>query len=444
MIPSHFMDPDGINGVGPAIDNLRERAKLLEQMVFFDPVTGLPNRSGLERQLSTFELNGDFHLALLQIKMTGYHNFYDSFGHEFTVSIVKEMIDRLNIKTPASDFIYRCSDDQVAVLFVGEKHCKAIHDFVTEIKSATEIPFQVGRLSVSLPCNMGIAVAHSIEEVPRLPIMARSACELAVQSSSPWQYFDNSLLANIRDEIIMQSDLRQAIAHNELSLVYQPKVCTGWVSPALFIPMAERYGMIRAIGQWVLEKSILQAAAWSAEGFQLRVSINLSAQQLETDEIFDTVKKCLAANDIDPKWICLEITESAAMMHPDRVLSILGALRSLGVELSIDDFGTGHSSLSYLYTLPVNELKLDRSFVIAMEKGSLPIIEASVRMANAFGMRVVAEGIETTEQRDKLIACGCNELQGYLFSKPLPPHLFTVFMETWDPSLACGFQSVGV
>jgi EAL domain-containing protein (putative c-di-GMP-specific phosphodiesterase class I) len=196
--------------------------------------------------------------------------------------------------------------------------------------------------------------------------------------------------------------------------------------------------MIRAIGQWVLEKAILQAAVWSAQGFQLRMSINLSAQQLETDEIFDTVKKCLAANDIDPKWICLEITESAAMMHPDRVLSILGALRSLGVELSIDDFGTGHSSLSYLYTLPVNELKLDRSFVIAMEKGSLPVIEASIRMANSFGMRVVAEGIETLEQRDKLIACGCNELQGYLFSKPLPPHLFTVFMESWDPALVCG------
>ncbi len=455
-IPSHFMDPDGIDTLDQVTENLFERAKLLEQMVFFDPVTSLQNRSGLDRELKALKSKNETHLALVHIKMTGYQNFYDSFGHEFTLSIVKEIIDRLNIKTPESCFIYRCFDDQFAVLLVGEEYCKLIDNFIIDINSAIEIPFNVERLCVSLPCNMGIALSYSVDDICRLPIMASSACELAVQSGSPWEFFDNILVSNIRDEIILQSDLRKAISNKELTLVYQPKVSSktrevtgveallrwkhpsaGWISPVKFIPLAERYGMIRSIGQWVLEKAIAQAAQWAAEGFQLRMSINLSVHQLENDDIFHSVKKYLESNAIEAKWICLEITESAAMMNPDRVLSILGALRGLGVELSIDDFGTGQSSLSYLYTLPVNELKFDRSFVLSIENGSLPVIEASIQMAQAFGMRVVAEGVETTVERDKLIACGCNELQGYLFSKPLTPHSFSLFMNKWKNENAC-------
>ncbi|MBA5606326.1 EAL domain-containing protein [Duganella sp. FT3S] len=244
---------------------------------------------------------------------------------------------------------------------------------------------------------------------------------------------------DVRAELELQGELRLALERRQFTLAYQPKVDAhsgaivaleallrwqhprlGWVSPARFIPVAEHYGLMGEIGNWVLQEAIAQLARWRAMGLALRMSINVSPQQLESDDLVSRVYTLLNAHQLEARQVCLEVTESTAMLRPSHTRALLGQLRALGVELSIDDFGTGHSGLSYLYRLPVTELKIDRSFVIALDEGSLPVIEATVKMAKAYGLRVVAEGVELPQQQQALLACGCDEFQGYLFGRPVP------------------------
>jgi EAL domain-containing protein (putative c-di-GMP-specific phosphodiesterase class I) len=247
--------------------------------------------------------------------------------------------------------------------------------------------------------------------------------------------------AGATDQLSLQNDLRRAIELNQLALHYQPKIdgrtgqirgveallrwnhpTRGPVSPAVFIPLAERFGLIGVIGNWVINESCRQIEAWADAGMRMRVAINLSVHQLREEDLVARITDALHRHGIEPSQLLCEITESIAMEDIATTQRAFDDLSRLGVFLSIDDFGTGYSSLSYLRRLPAQQLKIDRSFVgdLASSSDARAIVDAVVRLAHALGLKVVAEGVETVGQRDILLELGCDELQGYFFARPMP------------------------
>jgi EAL domain-containing protein (putative c-di-GMP-specific phosphodiesterase class I) len=246
--------------------------------------------------------------------------------------------------------------------------------------------------------------------------------------------------SDLREQAELLQDLRLAVANGQLELFYQPKVDArslqitaaeallrwhhpkkGMVSPAVFIPLAERYGLIGQIGNWVIADACRQAAQWRDSGLRMRVAINISPYQMRQDDLVERLQETLAQHKLQPGRFTCEITESVAMEDTQVTRRTFAKMRQAGLHVSIDDFGVGQTSLSYLRRLPAAELKIDASFVQDLEFNldSRSIVDALVRLAHALGLRVVAEGVETEGQRDVLAAMGCDELQGYLFARPM-------------------------
>lgn len=419
---------------------LRERADALEHRIFNDAVTGLPTRAALDAEIAQLPQQNRAGVVLIHLELDGYQTVCDSWGQQMANELIREAGARIRGQLPGEAQLVHAGHEQFLVLLLQPPQAPELEQRVHHLACVLRRPFQLGAMTVSLAHHLGVAVAAAPGDLERLMSMARAASDYARRSGSAWCRFEPHMLGDAQEALELQGALRNALERGELTLVFQPKVdavtreCVGfeallrwrhpelgWVSPAAFIPVAERFGLMPEIGQWVLEESLRTLARWQQAGLYTRLAINLSTQQLEQSDFVASLQAGLARHSIQPSLVCLEITESVAMLRPGATRERLERLRALGVELAIDDFGTGYSSLSYLHTLPVNELKIDRSFVLALEKGSLPIIQATVKMARAFNMRVVAEGVETEAQRNHLVACGCDLLQGYLFARPMPP-----------------------
>jgi EAL domain-containing protein (putative c-di-GMP-specific phosphodiesterase class I) len=294
---------------------------------------------------------------------------------------------------------------------------------------------------VQVDVCLGVAIQ---EDEPRQDLITQS--DTALQSAKRrggrggYALFQASMQAEQSEEFDLVQDLRSAIKQRQLELHYQPKVDSrrqlicgveallrwthpvrGPVSPAVFIPLAERFDLINSIGDWVIESACRQQGAWARAGAPMRIAINVSAQQLGQADFADRILSAMERHDVDPSRLLLEVTESAAMQDLAATTRTFDALGDVGVYLSIDDFGTGYSSLAYLRQLPARQLKIDRSFVNDLEtsKDARALVDGIVRLSHALGLRVVAEGVETTGQRDILVALGCDELQGFLFARPM-------------------------
>jgi EAL domain-containing protein (putative c-di-GMP-specific phosphodiesterase class I) len=247
----------------------------------------------------------------------------------------------------------------------------------------------------------------------------------------------------VREQAVMFTDLRNALAKGEFELYFQPKIDAislqvtaaeallrwhhperGLIGPAVFIPLAEQYGLIGSIGHWVIEEACRKAARWREQGLRMRVAVNISGYQMREDDLVDRIESALQRNGIQPERFTCEITESVAMEDTKVTQLTFERMRSAGFHVSIDDFGTGYSSLSALRKLPAAELKIDRAFVSDLEESedARSIARSIVNLANALNLRVVAEGVETLGQRDLLVEMGCNELQGFLFAMPMPAY----------------------
>ena len=257
---------------------------------------------------------------------------------------------------------------------------------------------------------------------------------------STFAFFEPRMLGDAREQVELLRDLRHAVAKNQLELVYQPKVHApsgeimgaegllrwhhperGMVSPASFIPLAERHGLIVTLGQWVIEEACRQARAWRDQGLRMRVAINLSVHQLRQPDLAERIAAALKRHQINPNLLTCEITESAAMEDAEGTQAILERLAAVGVHLSIDDFGTGFCNFAMLRKMPAEELKIDRSFVLDLETSAdaRAVVDAVVKLGQALGRKVVAEGVETEGQAQVLRALGCDVLQGYLYAKPM-------------------------
>lgn len=436
---------------------LKEANAELQQLAFSDPLTKLPNRLLFdERVRSAGEraLQNNEGFCLMFIDLDGFKPVNDSFGHKAGDEVLRQMGKRLSSQLTPVDTAARIGGDEFVLLLERPLDSAEVAQKAQAIIDAIGVPMLIDDHQVQLSCSVGIALFPSDGPHDHLLAHADAAMYSAKRSGgSGFAFFEPHMNAGIKEQIELQRDLRHAIERGELELYYQPKVSAGrsvitgvealirWhhpvrgmLAPGLFIPIAERFGLIGSVGYWVIDEACRQAAVWLRNGLRVRIAINLSVHQLRQEDLAKRIAASIKRQKIDPSLLTFEITESMAMENGEGTLEVFKSLTRLGVKLSIDDFGTGYSSLAYLRKLQVGELKIDRSFVQDIETSAdaRAIVVAVVQLAHALGLKVVAEGVETDGQRDILISLKCDDLQGFLFARPMNSAQMTEWAEDND------------
>ncbi len=418
----------------------------LQRLALTDPLTGVPNLTlfddRLQHALARIErLGAKARLALLFIDLDGFKPVNDSWGHAAGDAVLRQVAQRLRMVVRESDTLARVGGDEFVVLLESVNDEADALATGQRIVQAVARPYDVAGRTVLLSASVGLALCPDQDEGPRLKSLADAAMYAAKRGGGNQVLLYDAEAHTVSDPLDLLQDLRVALAERRLELHYQPKVDgrsgrvrgveallrwrhpeRGMVPPAEFIPLAERHGLIVPLGDWVLDEACRQIAAWCDQGRRLRVSVNLSAWQLRQGDFAERVRTTLLRHAADPALLVLEFTESVAMDDVLATQRMIDQLEGLGVQLSFDDFGTGHSSLAMLRQLRVHELKIDRLFVqdVATDAKAHDLVEAVVRLAHVLEMKVVAEGVETEAQRDALIRLGCDELQGFFFARPMP------------------------
>ncbi|SPE30505.1 conserved membrane hypothetical protein [Burkholderiales bacterium] len=424
----------------------------LQQRAFHDPLTHLANRTLFEDRLmhavarsrrdeERIAAHQQEKLAVLFIDLDGFKAVNDSLGHTAGDKVLRECAQRLRQAARDNDTVARISADEFLVLMEDVPSVAVCATMAQRMLDALAQPLQVTGRELQISASVGIAVFPDHGHQGKLIAHADAAMNAAKRAGgNGYTLFESHMNAGALEQLSLQSDLRHALERGQLHLVYQPKLDAagdqlrgveallrwnhperGLVSPDVFIPVAERFGLINALGDWIIDEACRQSRVWAQAGLQVRVALNLSPQQLRHGNLVGHVRAALHRHQVDASQLLCEITESVAMEDIRATQVTLENLEKIGVYLSIDDFGTGYSSLSYLRQLPVQELKIDRSFVNDLESSSdaCAVVDAVVRLAHALGLRVVAEGVETRHQQSILQQLDCDELQGYLFARPM-------------------------
>ena len=407
-----------------------------------DPLTGLINRPEFESVLDEAALASDRSgrpLAVLYVGLDNFRPLNDGFGHRVGDALLAQTAKRLSAFVRDRQVTSRLGGDEFALLLQADATSAAAA--ATRLQQVLQQPFDIEKLDLRLTASVGIAVYPDHGSRPRLLAHAALAMRnVKLGGGAGHALFDVSMRVDQREHAELLQDLRHAVDRGQLQLYYQPKVdakslqitaaeallrwkhpSRGMISPGVFIPLAERYGLIGQIGRWVIEEACRQSAEWRQKELRMRVAVNISGHQLRQDDLVPHIQECLRRHNIPPGRLTCEITESVAMEDTTQTRTAFERLREAGLHVSIDDFGTGHSSLASLRRLPVAELKIDRAFVIDLptSERARSIAQAIVQMAHSLRLHVVAEGVETEPQRDVLMALGCDEMQGYLFAKPM-------------------------
>jgi diguanylate cyclase (GGDEF)-like protein len=422
----------------------------LQQRAYADALTGLPNRLLFEDRLNHALLRlerANHHrvedrLAVLFIDLDGFKPVNDSFGHAAGDVILVEAADRLRAQARECDTIARVGGDEFLLLLEDISSTADAIAIARRVLETLTRPFSIEGKDVEISCSIGVVVHPDHGERDKLVAHADAAMYAAKRAGgNGYVLFEPHMGSEAADQLGLQSDLRHALERGQLALHYQPKIDStrgcisgveallrwhhptrGMVSPTVFIALAERFGLINRLGNWVIDEACRQIAEWRASGVRMRVAINLSVHQLRESGRAERIAAALRRHAVEPDQLLCEITESVAMEDIKATQHTFDELARIGVFLSIDDFGTGYSSLNYLRQLPARQLKIDRSFVCDIEhkQDARAVVDAVVRLAHALGLRVVAEGVETVGQHNILMAMGCDELQGFFYAHPLP------------------------
>ncbi|MDQ5896920.1 MAG: diguanylate cyclase, partial [Pseudomonadota bacterium] len=418
-----------------------------------DPLTGLANRQALDERLRHLDgTDGSLPLALLFLDLDGFKAINDSLGHGMGDCLLGKVSRRIRRRIRPIDLAVRLGGDEFVLLIGGDDAEPRAQRLARKLLADLQQPYLLRDQPVTLSCSIGIALAPRHGRGEALLGCADAAMHAAKRSGGGCTvcYGPHMSPDDQAEQLQLQQALRHALVRGELSLHYQPKLSgtagalhgveallrwrhpeRGMVSPAVFIPVAERFGLIGRIGDWVIEQACEQLAQWQARGWHCRVAINLSAQQLRQPDLAQRILGTLARHRLDPALLVCELTETAMMESLQEGCGVLEALDAAGVRVSIDDFGTGYSSLSYLRRLPVSQLKIDRSLVLGVDSDpqARAVLEAVVRLAHALDMEVVAEGVETEAQRLALLETGCDVLQGFLFARPMAAEALRAWVE---------------
>lgn len=388
-------------------------------------------------------------LALLVMGLDQFKAINESFGHEAGDALLVAVVQRLRGQVRSADALSRLAGDQFALILEGIADYSDIEVVARHVQTLLEPPFALrDEHRVYLRASIGISVfPHNGTSAQELLRGAESASYLAKElGGNQFCYCSPELNALALSRFELQSELGQALERQEFVLHYQPKVdlrsgrvvgaeallrwispTRGMISPLQFIPMAEKSGLIVPLGAWVIERVCAQIRQWRDAGLEkFGVAVNVSARQFQSGKLEDLISAALRDQDLEPQCLMLELTESMLMDDPEEAVSRLTALRQTGVQIALDDFGTGYSSLGYLGRFPIDQLKIDRSFItdIVTDPKSATIATSIIALAHRMRLRVVAEGVETEAQLGYLRQYGCDEMQGYFFSKPLPPEAF--------------------
>ncbi len=413
-----------------------------------DRLTGLMSRPEFEAALEPMILEADRQdrgLCVLYIGLDNFRSINEAYGLRVGDGLLVEAARRLSVYAAPRNPLARVAGDEFALALPCDSS-EAISR-ASDLLGALSEPFMVEQMPLQVGASVGISLYPEHGSRPRLvPHAALAMRSVKMGGGGAHALYDPAMGVSLREQADMLQDLRQALARHEFQLYYQPKVDArtlqvtaaeallrwlhprrGMVSPAVFIPLAERHGLIAEIGLWVIEEACRQAAQWREAGLRMRIAVNISGHQLRRDDLVDQIQASLNRHGVPASRLTCEITETVAMEDTAVTRLAFERLGQAGLHVSIDDFGTGHSSLATLRRLPAKELKIDRAFVTDLGNGgeeARSIVRAIVQMAHSLQLHVVAEGVETEAQRDALMALGCDELQGYLFSPPLAPQAF--------------------
>jgi diguanylate cyclase (GGDEF)-like protein/PAS domain S-box-containing protein len=439
------------------LSDLKRAEEQIRHLAHHDTLTQLPNRvlllARLKQALAQARRDGT-ELAMLFIDMDRFKTINDTLGHPVGDGLLVEVGRRLSAIVRDSDIVARLGGDEFVIVLTGAAHDGASAASTVASKVLVELgrPYQVSGHELHSTPSIGIGIFPTDgDDTEALMKSADTAMYQAKAAGrNNFQFFTPEMKQASAERLAIESGLRGALDRHELALHYQPQVDfasgrvvgfealvrwrhpeLGPIPPLKFIPVAEETGQIETIGLWVLREALAQVARWRAElDPRMRVSVNVSAQQLRGDGLVGAVAAALQRHRLPGDALELEVTESAAMRDPERTAGLLRELRALGVALAIDDFGTGYSSMVHLKQLPLNRLKLDRSFVMDIERDAndAAISKATIQLAHSLGLAVIAEGVETQAQHQFLHALGCDVAQGYLIAKPMPPDACEAFL----------------
>jgi diguanylate cyclase (GGDEF)-like protein len=435
--------------VGRASRSLRRQAEENRRQALHDPLTGLPNRRSLYERLEALLASGR-PLSLLVADLDGFKELNDTLGHRAGDEVLSQLGPRVRAAVAPAE-LARIGGDEFAVLTFEDPSSAVAERF----RAALDEPFVVDGISLTVKASVGIARFPDHGADPHALIQrADVAMYQAKSQQCGWLEYEAERDEHSRTRLALAGELRRAISDRELVVHYQPKADLGrgevisvealvrWQHPELgllppgeFVPMAEQTGQIRPLTLFVLDEAAAQAREWDSVGLGLAVAVNLAMANLIDSKLPDDVAAVLAKYRLPPSRLILEITENVVMADPARTLEILERLRSLGVGLSLDDFGTGHSSLAYLRQLQVDELKIDRSFVTDMVRDgqNAAIVRSTIELAHAVGVRIVAEGVEDADTLFELKAMGADEVQGFYLSPAVPaPEIVAMLMHAFQ------------
>lgn len=460
-IPVEFIERNSLQQGRPMrmtiVRDLRDRHAAqarLHYLAHHDPLTGLPNRAAflaqLEHLMVTARASGT-QLALLFIDLDHFQRVNDSVGHTAGDALLKTVAQRVGEQVRSTDRLARFGGDEFMLLLPGVRDPADVIHVANKLLAAVSSPLTVeGDRPISVTASLGVALYPRDGETPHLLIQhADAAMHVAkARGRATYAFFEPEVVSAAYANLVLEGQLGHAIEHGEFALLFQPQVRAdtgiavgvealirwqhperGLLAPDEFIALAEQHRLIVPIGAWVLREAARCARHWHDRGLGLTVAVNLSTLQFQADDFVNSIQHLLDETDLPRGWLELELTERMLMDDVPAVRNRLARLRALGVRLSVDDFGTGYSSLGHLKELPIDKMKIDRSFVrdLPEDRQSAAIARTIIQLADGLGLTVVAEGVETDAQRQFLLQAGCDQLQGLGISAPLT----AAALETW-------------
>ena len=436
-------------------DKVTQRTKELEiataqayKLAQHDILTGLPNRALLNqrlKQITAQAARDGQQVACLFLDFDHFKRINDTLGHDAGDQLLQAVAQRLTSAVRESDTVARLGGDEFVLILPGLDPVHAAYEVMTVLTRVREsflAPFRLADQTPTLTCSIGVSVYPVDATDPNGLIKQADTAMYAAKDAgrNAYRFYTADMNVRVQARLQLETDMRRGLMDDEFFLVYQPQIDMdsgralgveallrwrdperGVIGPNEFIPIAEESGMIQALGARVLRDACRQLMTWHRQNMMLRLSVNLSVQQLQHDNWLSVVEDALRASGLPPRYLDLEITESVIITHPERAVATLEKLKQMGVSITVDDFGTGYSNLSSLAQLPIQGVKIDQRFVHGLEqnRSGEAITQAIIALSHSMGLRVIAEGVETVAQFEFLKKHGCEEAQGYLISRPL-------------------------
>lgn len=438
-------------GVFTDISKIKQSEQRLEKLAHYDALTNLPNRlmlrAQMEHAIATVKRDGRGKFGLLFLDLDQFKIVNDSQGHASGDELLCQVAERLKNRVRATDTVARLGGDEFVILAEGINSSGHLAVIACDIIEDINQPFQLKKTEAFIGTSIGIAVyPDDADNAEALLTYADTAMYRAKEKGrNTYAFYTDSITREADRKMRIANQLRRALVHEELVLFYQPQIDLlsgdvvgaealirwnhpdeGLLAPDAFVDIAEERGLIHEISRWVISRGCQQLQQWQQAGLKLKIALNVSAKDFSYDDFVEDIASIVELTDVDPSGLELELTESGIMENADDVLEALQAIRKMGINLSVDDFGTGYSSFAYLKYLPINKLKIDRTFIhdLGQEASGETIVSAVINLGKNFGLHVVAEGVESLQQQRLLEHMGCDLAQGYYFGKPVPPETF--------------------